>query len=373
MWLINTVIKLLIMRAIAKMGDKHALILILIFSLLSCSSPNVSLPDDIPGNLESIKNVVSVKVLEYEDFPAQIVSTGVLYFARKAELRFKTSGEVTDIYCVNGEYVEEGDLLAKLDKKEQQMAVRLAIEDLNYAEIELNYLLLGFGGVDGDTNSVNSSLLQSLKIQSGYNRAILNLKKTQIDYQNTFLLAPFSGVVANIKSQPFDMEASSKVFCTLMNNHEYVVEFSLLESEINDVSLNQEVMAIPLAFDSLKLNGYISEINPVVKKNGLVKVKALISNVKKYKLYDGMNMTIILNDFKNNRIVIPKEAIVIRSNRQVVFTYKDGLAKWNYVSVEGENLDNICIKSGLNIGDSVIISGNINLAHDADVIISGYN
>ncbi|MDG2436788.1 MAG: hypothetical protein P8L89_06775, partial [Polaribacter sp.] len=48
-------------------------------------------------------------------------------------------------------------------------------------------------------------------------------------------------------------------------------------------------------------------------------------------------------------------------------TVENGLAKWNYVELAGENNDSYAIKKGLKISDTLIVSGNLNLSHDAKV------
>ncbi|WGH74115.1 hypothetical protein P8625_08265 [Tenacibaculum tangerinum] len=84
-------------------------------------------------------------------------------------------------------------------------------------------------------------------------------------------------------------------------------------------------------------------------------------------LLDGMNAKILINRPLENVILIPKEALVLRTNREVVFTKENDLAKWNYVEIAGENKDSYAIKKGLKLTDTIIVSGNLNLAHDAKV------
>ena len=57
-------------------------------------------------------------------------------------------------------------------------------------------------------------------------------------------------------------------------------------------------------------------------------------------------------------------------NREVVFTYNNQLAKWNYVTIAYENSNTYAISEGIKTGDSVIFKGNLNLAHDAKVILN---
>ena len=59
--------------------------------------------------------------------------------------------------------------------------------------------------------------------------------------------------------------------------------------------------------------------------------------------------------------------MVLRSGKKVIFTFSKGKAKWNYVETVAENAGSYLVSKGLNPGDTVITTGNLNLAHDAGV------
>jgi hypothetical protein len=82
-----------------------------------------------------------------------------------------------------------------------------------------------------------------------------------------------------------------------------------------------------------------------------------------------MNVNVRVQKTLPNQLVIPKKALVLRTNRQVVFTLRDGKAMWNYVKTGLENSTGFIITEGLNEGDVVICDGNINLAHEAPVTV----
>lgn len=114
--------------------------------------------------------------------------------------------------------------------------------------------------------------------------------------------------------------------------------------------------------------GSISEINPLVDDKGMVKVKARVNGAGK--LFSGMNVRVSVHRSLGEQLVIPKSAVVLRSGKQVVFTLKDGkMAQWNYIHTALENADSYSVADGLTEGDTVIVSGNINLAHEAPVTI----
>jgi membrane fusion protein (multidrug efflux system) len=84
-------------------------------------------------------------------------------------------------------------------------------------------------------------------------------------------------------------------------------------------------------------------------------------------IYPGMHGSAIIKVPSKKTLLVPKEAVVIRGNRSVVFTYENGLAKWNYVTVGRNNGVEIEIMEGLEKNVKVITSNNLQLAHEAVV------
>ena len=355
--------------------QKNILFILLSLLLFSCGGKKQGEEEEEPEEAKKVQTepqTVEVRVIGLTDFNRQLFSNGILHAARKAELRFGTSGVLRRLNVTNGQKIRAGSIIASLENKKQKLALDRAKDAIEAAFLELSSQLIMHGGRSGDTASVSSQMLQSLKIQSGYNRALNQLKQARLEYDNTFLRAPFTGIVSGINAQTYNMISSSDVFCNLLDNSEYGVKFTILESEINSIRKKMEVSVIPFAGDTVKLKGIITEINPEVDKHGLITAKATLTSTQAERtdLYDGMNVRVVIENRIPDCLVIPKEALVLRSNRKVVFTYESGLAKWNYVKTSFENSTQYVITEGLNPGDSVIVKGNLNLAHDAKVKLS---
>ena len=88
------------------------------------------------------------------------------------------------------------------------------------------------------------------------------------------------------------------------------------------------------------------------------------------KLIDGMNVQVIIRMALPNKLIVPKEAIVLRQERKVVFTVKNDTAYWNYVKVGEENSRYATIENGIKPNQEVIVSGNLNIAHLSKISIS---
>ena len=90
-------------------------------------------------------------------------------------------------------------------------------------------------------------------------------------------------------------------------------------------------------------------------------------------MIDGMNVKVTVDKHLDNMLVVPKSAVVIRDNMDVLFRYRDGKAEWVYVSLLGANSDSYALVANesraavLNEGDMVIVSGNLNLADGSSV------
>ena len=306
-------------------------------------------------------------VLEKGTFHRELVSNGRLEALQKAELRFKVSGELQKIVVENGEKVKKGQLLAQLNDFSLKNKLKKAQNQLEQAEVNFKDILIGQGYQPTDTASVPRELLRIARVKSGLADAKTDLREAQYHLQSAALHAPFQGIIANIDKKAFDKIGSGENFCTLINNNKYHVRFTVLESELDEIARGKKIIANPLAGG--KFRGVIDHINPVVDENGLVTVRGLVKN-SNGKLLEGMNVKVLVRTKIPEQLIIPKTAMVLRQNKEVVFTVKnDSIAIWNYVKTAHENSSQYTIKEGLDAGNTVIVSGNINLAHESTVVI----
>lgn len=341
--------------------------LVILSVLYSCTvDVNKDEKSEKPGSISQPAEVKAV-VIKPGPFPVQSIANGKIHAAKKVDLYFRKEGIIDNIYFKNGDYVAAGELIASLESEMSKIELARAEEAVNTAKTELSSLLLGFGGKEGDTASINNQLLQKLKSQSGYTMALLNLKAARLNYENNFIYAPFNAIIEGLNHQKYNKISPSDKFCTLLSDNDFTVEFKMIESEIDKIKINRKTDVYKLNNDSTKYTAVINEINPSVDKNGLITVKAHLRTTAKTNFIEGMNVKVVINNYLKPCLSVPKSALVLRSAKEVVFTYENGLAKWNYVKTMAENATSFAISEGLNPYDTVIISGALNLAHDAPV------
>ncbi len=343
----------------------------ILFILISCTKPTDQ--ETTATASQSTANITQVAAVEAktQPFALQLLSNGRISAQGRASLQFKVQGVIEHIYVSNGQGVSAGALLAQLDNSAQQVAVEQAQVQLKEARLELNKLLIEYGGEDQDSSSVRPRIWEAVKTKSGYYRAVANLHSARLQVQNTYLRAPYAGVVANLKTKAHNPTTMSEPFCTLLSRAEVLVEFAVLESELSVVQVGQTARVQPVAMEGRSYGAVVSEVNPFVNEQGLVLVKARIQNADK-QLFEGMNARVIIEKQLGSQLIVPKEAVVERSGRKVVFCYEAqndtlGLAKWHYVTIAHENQTHIAIGEGLKAGEKVIVEGNLNLGHDAKI------
>jgi RND family efflux transporter MFP subunit len=308
--------------------------------------------------------VVKTVKLQRSTFYHELISNGKIFSAKKAVVPFRINGIINGLYIQNGQKVAKGEMLAVIEDFEYKTQLILARQGLEKAEINFkDDLLSNFS--TADSTGLPSAKIKISRIRSGLNDALTALSQAEYNYNNTRITAPLSGSVANLEAKQWNPSQSYKNLCTIINNEIMEVEFPVIESEYMILEKGMPVGIIPFVNDSVVITGNITQINPQVDENGMVKVKASFSNTGK--LIDGMNVKVVIKKPAPDRLVVPKEALVIRQGKDVIFVRQDSLAIWKYVTVEFENSTSLSIKEGLEPGDLVIVSGNINLAHETVV------
>jgi len=319
------------------------------------------------------KNEVETIVLTNESFQKELVSNGKIIAAQKNSIQFEVSDKLEHLYVKNGDNVRKGQLLASLTPFKYQQRLARAEIDLKKAKFQFEDMLVGRGIFTTKRDSIARDVYDMVASRSGYDVALLELKTAQYELKSTKLIAPFSGKVANIESRVYENVSAGKSFMTLIDDGVFEVEFYLIESEMSDVVLNNNVKIVPFALGKT-YNGHISSINPLIEKNGTILVKAVVKNDGK--LTEGMNVKVLIEKEVKGQLVVPKSAVVLRDNQEVLFKVVAGKAYWTYIQTNMENSSSYAViahpdksSATLTPGDIVIVSGNLNLAHDSEVIL----
>ena len=324
--------------------------------------------DSVAYSNEVPATEVAITVAKEGTFESEIISNGKLTAMEKSELYFDIKEPVRKILVKNGDFVKKGDTLAVLENF--TLKNKLKQVQLLHEKTRLNFydLLIGQGYDHNKLSEIPPEVLDLARVKSGLSGAENDLELAEYQYNQSFLLAPMAGIIANLYDKENNYPTANKPFCTVINHSRFEIVFPVMENEVHLVKQGAKVDVVPYFDQQLKLTGRVREINPVIDKNGLINLTAVVNN-KSNLLVEGMNVKVYLKSPVKNKLVIPKQAVTLRTEKPVVFTYKNGTAHWNYVTPGLENSSSVTIEEGLEDGDSVIYEGNIHLAHGTEVVV----
>ncbi|MCL6261656.1 efflux RND transporter periplasmic adaptor subunit [Aquiflexum sp. TKW24L] len=347
-------------------------ILLFAFVLIVCASCKEEKDESQDQPLEAFRGEVAatpvrIAKAEKRTFDYLINASGKIEAAEQVKVIAERPGYLIELTVKEGEFVEKGKILARLDQTESLLNLEKAKIELKNAEVNYKSEILSFESImnSGDSERI-AQVQEQLKAKSGLFSAEIAVKEAQMDLDKTVIKSPISGRIADLKSKRGSLVKSGDEMLEVINTAALELKVKVLESDINLISLGQKAEILPVGGGE-GISGSVRSINPKVDENGLVQVNILINGGKG--LLPGMNARAIIRAPQNNSIVVPKQALVYRSGRPVVFTIEKEESKWNYVEVGKDNGQEVEILSGIESGMTVITSNNLQLAHQAPVQI----
>lgn len=347
------------------MSVKYWILISLPFVAMSCGKGGGDEEERQQNIIADERQQVETALATKSQFSQELVSNGKLSAGRFADLYWEVNGTISDIYTANGRTVSQGAVVARLQAFKLKNQMESSEAALEQSKLQMKEALIG-QGYSPDDPDIPENIRHLAEVKSGYLQSLASYNSAKYDYEHTTLKAPFAGVVANLSDKPSNLAQQSKPFCRIIDQNSMTVDFTIIESELSFVKTGQKVEISVFSMPGKSWQGEVTEVNPTVESNGMVRVKAKI--FKPSQLFEGMNVSVKISQQAGEFVSVPKSAVVMRSNRPVVFTAKDHKAHWCYVETSIENSTHIAIISGINEGDSVVVSGNTYLADRSDII-----
>jgi RND family efflux transporter MFP subunit len=314
---------------------------------------------------------VPVLVVSPNSFSNELLSQGVIRAVSRSEVGFESQGRIIEVLVKTGQRVNKGQIIARLNHFEIQNEIERLGRRIAQAKIALEAKLISLGYSLKDSASIPHPVLLSAQLETNLpgleaERALANYRLDQ-----TYIKAPISGVVEKVEAQAGNPASAYKSLCTIIDDSRLEAVFPVLESEWAYVALGQSVKITPLYQAERVYHGQISKITPKVDEHGMIQLFASVLDPDR-KLVDGMHADVSVQNQLPQQLCVPKEAVVDRQGRQVVFLVKENKAFWRYVKIGLENSREYAISEGLKPGDSLIIGNNFHLSHLQEVrVVNG--
>ena len=327
-----------------------------IYSQLPKENKELAAADKAMSKSRNTKRILNVnaKIIKPQLLKDEIKISGSLLPDEEVDLSFETSGKIIEINFEEGSQVKKGQLLAKVNDRPLQAQLQRLVAQLKLAEDRVfrqNALL--------ERDAVSKEAYEQVKTELATLNANIDLIKANI--AQTELRAPFDGVIGLRQVSVGTYASPSTIVAKLTKVSPLKVEFSVPERYANDVKIGAGVdfgLGGKLETFHAKVYARESRMDP---STHTLTLRALYPNAYGA-VMPGRYADIRLS--KNeipDALAVPSEAIVPEMGKDKIFLYKAGKAHPVEIQAGIRTEAETQVLQGLQAGDTIIISGTLQL------------
>ncbi len=363
-------------RLVRKAIKFSALLLIPVL-IASCSS----------GKAEKAKPLgipVSVGAVVSKNIPFQIISIGNVEAYNTISVKAMINGEIIAVHFKEGQYVNKGDLLYKIDPRPYEAALRQAQanlardtaqakkarEDVKRYKYLMQEELVPVK--DYDQIIANDEALDAtLKADA----AFVETNRLQLEY--TSIRSPISGIAGNILVNTGNVVKANDVPLVTINQvNPIYVTFAVPEKTLSEIKKRMaagklQVQAVIPGQEKNPETGVLAFIdNAVDKTTGTIKLKGTFENKNRI-LWPGQFVSVTLYLYlQSDAVVVPSQAVQSGQMGQFVYVLKeDQTAEVRPVVIARTYENDSIVEAGLKPGEQVLTDGLLMVKPGAKVQI----
>ena len=308
---------------------------------------------------------VNAKIVRPQLLKDEIQISGSLLPDEEVDLSFETSGKIIEINFEEGSFVKKGQLLAKVNDRPLQAQLQRLVSQLKLAEDRVfrqNALL--------ERDAVSKEAYEQVKTELATLNADIDLIESNI--AQTELRAPFDGVIGLRQVSVGTYASPSTIVAKLTKLSPLKVEFAVPERYANDVKIGAGLnFTLEGKLNTFHATVYARESK--IDPTHTLTIRALYPNANSAVL-PGRYASIKLNkDEIHDAIAVPSEAIVPEMGKDKIFLYKSGKAQPVEITTGIRTEAEVQVLQGLDVGDTIITSGTLQLRTGLAVTLDNIN
>jgi len=342
---------------------------------------------------------------------AILQATGYVTARRQATVSAQITGTLIEVLIEEGEHVQAGQVLARLENTAQQAAVAQAQAQFKAAQALLGQydaqLAQASRDLKRDEDLVVSHLVsqqtleaartqvESLQAQIESQRkqaelAQAGVQGAQVQLGYTTVRAPFSGVIVAKAAQAGEIVSPGSAgggftrtgVSTIVDMDSLEIEVDVNESYINRVQPSQSAQAVLDAYPDWTIPAHVIAIIPTADRSkATVKVRIAIEQKDPRILPDmGVRVSFLDEAMKNadtaggggrlppKGVLVPGSAIVERGGKSVVFTLDEDRVHEQAV-IPGQTYSDLRLIEGITTGTTIVRTPPANLNDGVRVLV----
>ena len=293
----------------------------------------------------------------------------------------KVAGELVEIYVQNGQSVEAGAPIAKIDNQKQIDAAKSQMEAANAsvqaasqqaatAQDAVNRMTPLYESGDISVQSYNQTANSAKAAASQVDAAKAQAASAKLNYETQVefatVTAPAAGVVQNQNMTLHGMVSQSSQLCVITGTGAKVVKFNVTEDVLQNLTMGQTVT---VEKNGTSYSGTITKLTKLVDpQSGLFPVEATLSGAGA--LSDGSSTKLSLVAAKaDHALLVPVDAVYYSGGNPYVYTYENGLVKRVFITTGISDDQYYEVTDGLDGTEQIVNSWTDDIYDGAEVRI----
>jgi HlyD family secretion protein len=292
-------------------------------------------------------------------------ATGKVVSKEEAEISASVPARVDTVAVEEGDRVEKGAVLARLDDRELRETLRAADASLKEAEEKRrqaarDYLALravfAAGGVSRQSVDDAKSHFEMTRAAVQRARAECDADRIALDKRN--ITAPFAGIVTRKEIDPGEWASPGVPIFSIAKENRREIEVMVDESDAGLVRVGQPATLSSDAFPGVVWMETVTEVAPAVRKEGTANsIKVRVScGPKAPDLKLGQQVDVKIHTaHRDNVVKLPFEAVISRGGGRFVATVAAGRVRFVRVVTGIEDALSVEIQNGITAGEEIIL------------------
>lgn len=312
----------------------------------SKSMSQIQSEEGIPVTVETISKTSFIKELSF---------FGKLYGIKQTTRGALIGGKIEKVNASVGQFVKKDQVIIEFPKNSPSIGYEQALTA--YEDSKKNYYRVKTLFEVGKTSQANLDGIET--------KLAVDKRNYETQKQLIMIEAQFDGVVTELKVKEGDNVAAEAELFTLAQTNIMRTKVWASLDEINQINKG---MSAYIKQNGSKFTGRVIDVSLSVDPYTQSFYAEVEFNNYKGELKVGSTVEVNISTYQNAQTLsIPRHLVMKDENGVYLFLENNGQAAKRYITVKGENGVDYEVKSGLNIGDRLIVKGSSQLSDGSKV------
>jgi RND family efflux transporter MFP subunit len=322
-------------------------VFLLVLGLLtSCGSTE-------PKEKEVVRYVKTAEVLPVSG-NSTLIYNGVVKENRQVTLSFKVAGPIVELTVDAGDYVNKGQVLARIDKRDYNVNVQASEARYTQSKAEYERYKELY-----ERKKLPENTLEKLK--AGYLMAKSQYEAAVNALEDTDLKAPFAGYVNKKMIENFQTVGAGQPIIELLDFSDLEVVVSIPEGQINEMNEVAKITCDIKNANQFAIPGIVKSLSKKTGSDHMFEAKILLKGENLKQVKPGMvaKVNVLKDELDNSGLLVPVEAVFSQSEKKYIWVVDQDMTvqKHEVTVIKIQQNGLIELKNHVQVGSKVVIAG----------------